>query len=254
MGYGVVGRALAGALRRKGVNPIVYDPPQGEVPSLSGVDVAFICVPTPTNIQTGTVGLGAVRECVGLLPMGATVVIRSTVPPGTTNNIQHQYMNHHVYFVPEFLTEATAMEDALEPTRVIIGVPRHGNNGRPLARVRSLLSAQGVDTVVMDADSAEVAKYAANTFYATKVAFFNELYDLCQATGANYDQVRESVARDPWTGAQHTAIFHGGYRGYGGKCLPKDARAFATYARMMGVPQSILEAAEGVNRKLRGTG
>jgi len=250
MGEGVVGSAVCAMLRHKGAEPVVYDPPKGAEPDLAGTEVAFICVPAPT-LPSGKVDTRTIEECLSKLPEGAIAIIRSTILPGTTERLQQEWCRLHIYFVPEFLSEATAEQDAIHPTRTIVGVPA-SSLSTGLDRVKSLLGCAGVPLVVTEARAAEMAKYAANTFYAVKVSYFNQLFDMCNELAVDWEQVRHAVGLDPWTGAQHTDVMHGGYRGYGGKCLPKDARAFTSLARYMGVPVTLLEAAESYNDDLLG--
>lgn len=257
MGYGVVGQAVATILADKGHLPIPYDPPKGlDKVDPAEVDVAFICVSAPT-MGDGFVDISAIRDCLKKLRKGATAIIRSTIPPGTTDQLQHDFPALRVFFVPEFLTEATAEHDAHYPTRILIGVPKGGvREPSDLATVHELMKPSRFilpdeRIVIMTAVSAEMAKYVANSFYALKVAFFNEVADVCERNGADFEDVRRSVAKDPWTGAQHTDIWHGGYRGYGGKCLPKDVAAFVQHARGLGFPMLTLEAAEIVNESVR---
>jgi len=254
MGYGVVGQACAAMLSSKGHLPIPWDPPKGLTKvDPAEVEVAFICVPAPTVWQTGEVDVEAIRDCLSRLRYGSIAIIRSTVPPGTTDTLRAEALGKNVFFVPEFLTEATAEQDALNPTRVLVGLPdQDRSDSRACAVVCDLVRPPtGVPMMLTSARSAEMAKYVANAFYALKVAFFNEAFDIAERNGANWREVMWSVRSDPWTGAQHTDVHHGGYRGYGGKCLPKDVHAFAAHARTLGFPMLTVEAAEVVNGELQ---
>ena len=102
----------------------------------------------------------------------------------------------------------------------------------------------------MHARAAEMAKYAINSYYAFKVIFGNQLYDLCQKCNANYDVVRDGLVHDKRIIDSHFDVLYGGYRGYGGKCLPKDVKTLAWLARKSGKPAKLLEAVIGVNEKL----
>lgn len=252
MGYGVVGKACAAMLTAKEHQFIAHDPPAGLFADLSEVDVAFICVPTPTNFITGHVDISAILQCLNLLSDGTVVLIRSTVLPGMTERLQRGFPSLKLAFVPEFLTEATSTRDALDPNRVVIGLTEASSE--VAKTIVELMQSPNPSTplLVMKSSSAEMAKYVANNFYALKVAFFNEMFDVAsRVAGVEWREVMESVADDPWTGAQHTDVFHGGYRGFGGKCLPKDASAMITFARERGFPVVTLEAAEYANKELQ---
>lgn len=265
-GYGVVGSAQASVLNSLGVEYVIHDPPQGRMlpvnnhGKFTNVDLAFVCVPAPT-MDDGTVDATAIFNTLERLHDGSTAVIRSTILPGTTDSLQVCFPKLDIYFVPEFLTEATAVKDALEPKRLIIGYSDtllaklfnylSGAESWPLEmrNVRDYFPEVGLVNWVPARD-AEAAKYAANGFYALKVAFMNQMYEYVQACGGDWENVRSAIAIDPWTGRQHTDVHHGGYRGYAGKCLPKDAAALLHAAQEHGTPITTLQAAHTYNAKL----
>lgn len=231
-GLGVVGSALDNWLcrnheiRRRDPALHMHDP-------IDDVEMAFVCVPTPSREADGALDLEAVEVALRSLdeeaPGQAPVVIRSTLWPGATDGLQATYPAHPILYVPEFLTEATATEDQLFPSRHIIGVTE---TSRPLATPVLELLAEPDFFEVMPARAAEVTKLATNAFYATKVTFFNQLFELCARLGVDYEQVRRCMEMDPMAAAQHMDVHHGGYRGFGGKCLPKDTLALlATFLR-----------------------
>ena len=103
---------------------------------------------------------------------------------------------------------------------------------------------------LLSATEAEMVKYFGNTWFSTKVVFANQMYDICKALGINYDNVKESAAADKRIGRSHLIVVHNGYRGYGGKCLPKDTRALIQKARELGVDIGLLERVEEINNRL----
>lgn len=103
----------------------------------------------------------------------------------------------------------------------------------------------------MPARAAELAKLATNAHLALRVIWAEQLYDLCMVVGVDYEIVREAVAADPRIGASHLQVWHGGYRGYGGACLPKDVPALIDYARQMGAPLTVQEATHLANQRLQ---
>lgn len=255
VGAGVVGHATRVVLDLRDVDVVFYDPPLGVLGDLTDAEIVFICVPTPFEELPAHLGLSAqdtsmVYQAIHGIPgEGKSIVIRSTVAPGTTSRLQTQVPQHTLFHMPEFLTEATAEEDALAPKRVVLGITGELEY-EMMERVTAILDLmpKAPYVRVMNATDAEMVKYASNSFYALKVAYFNQLHDLCVKLGVNYFQVEASVAADPWIGAQHTDVKHGGYQGYGGKCLPKDVKTLLSVADGT---LSILEAADRYNDGLR---
>ena len=246
MGLGVVGSAVRSYFEAQEHRPRLYDPclGLGSRREINEAQVIFICVPTPYR-ERGGFGLSAVEEAVALLNPGKIVVIKSTVLPGTTDALQRRYPDQRVLFNPEFLREATAYEDFLRPDRQIVGCTEL--SWPAAGEVMSLLPKAPFMRVVAAAE-AEMSKYVTNAFLAVKVSFANEIYDLCTALGINYEAVRPLVAADARIGPSHLDVFYDGYRGYGGKCLPKDTRSLMDLARAAGVSLRLLRAAHDVNQ------
>lgn len=248
IGLGVVGSAARGYFESWGHRPHLYDPylGLGSTQEINEAQVVFVCVPTPYR-EHGGFDPSAVEEAIALLKPEKIVVIKSTVLPGTTDALQRRHPEHRILFNPEFLREATAHEDFLRPDRQIVGCT---DTSRSVAgEVMSLLPGAPFMRIVTAAE-AEMAKYMANAFLALKVSFANEIYDLCTALGIDYEAVRPLVAADARIGPSHLDIFHGGYRGYGGKCLSKDTRSLMDLAQAAGVNLRLLRAAHDVNQAL----
>jgi nucleotide sugar dehydrogenase len=161
--------------------------------------------------------------------------------------LQREYPEHPLLHAPEFLTEATAEHDELYPHRKIVG---YTEASRDWAEgVLGVLPSAPYERVV-PATTAELIKYFANVFYAVTVSYVNQFYDLCQALDVDYDRVREAAEADPMMSSSHLQAWHKGYRGYGGKCLPKDARALITLAERMNVDLGVPLAAQRYNDRL----
>jgi nucleotide sugar dehydrogenase len=175
------------------------------------------------------------------------VVIKSTVLPGTTEAYQARYSQHCFLFSPEFLREDFARIDLLRPDRQIVG---YTAQSRHLADALLSMLPPAPYTSTMVAREAELVKYMTNAFLATKVIFANEVFDLATALDIDYDTVRQAVSADPRIGGSHLDIFQGEYRGYGGKCLPKDVRALLALGDRLGVPLRLLLTADRVNASL----
>ena len=250
MGAGVVGGALLSYLRGAGREVRVYDPPKGyaDIDALAAADVVFVCVPTPYAPHRGFDDRYLLRAIAAILGE-KVVVIKSTVLPGTTQLLQERFPQHRFLFNPEFLREATAVEDFAHPDRQIVG--HTSRSAGDAQRVLELLPRAPFE-LICPAEDAEMAKYVANSFLAVKVTYANEIFDLCERLGVAYSRVRDIVAADVRIGASHTDVFDSGYRGYGGKCLPKDSKSLLDLARAAGIDLQVLAAADAVNRRLTG--
>lgn len=238
---------VGGSLIKVLKNVIAYDPPKGigNDKELNEADIVFICVPTPYNEYGCDTSI--VEDVVYRLKGEKIVVIKSTVIPGTTDILQKAYPQHKFLFNPEFLTEATSDQDMKYPDRQIIG---YTNESYSVAGDIMMMLPLAPFEKIIPAKEAEMVKYFGNTWFAVKVIFANQMYDLCKATGIDYDMVKESAAYDKRIGRTHLEIFHKGYRGYGGKCLPKDTSAFIRYADQNGVNMSLLKETDKFNKEL----
>jgi len=245
MGIGMVG----GAVARVFENSLLYDPHKGlgSAKEVNYADTIFVCVPTPYDEGKGGFDLSIVREAINELLSGKIIIIKSTVLPGTTEALQKEYPQHKFLFNPEFLTEATADQDMKYPDRQIVGYTRESYS--VAGDLMQMLPMAPYERI-MPATEAEMVKYFANTWFATKVVFANQMYDMCRALGIDYDRVKESAAADKRIGRSHLNVIHKGYRGYGGKCIPKDIRALIQKARGLGVDIDLLERVEEINNRL----
>jgi UDPglucose 6-dehydrogenase len=235
IGAGVVGRALGGALTERGIAVAYHDPPANQVlQTINRCRVAFVCVPTPFCPHRG-VDVAAVRDALTQLAPGTVAVIRSTVLPGTTEALQAEFPKLLLMHAPEFLTEATAEQDERKPARQIVG---YTAESKPFAHdVMALLPDAPVQALIV-AREAEAVKYFAN--------------DLCQRLGVYWGMVQECASADPMMAPCHTEVNHGGYRGFAGKCLPKDTAALVHLADEYGVDLSLLREALRYNDTLGG--
>jgi len=247
-GVGMVGGALARYFEKKGIKPFLYDKGKnlGSVEEVNQADVIFICVPTPYNKKKGF-DLSYVEEAISKIQGEKIIVIKSTVLPGTTEKLQEKYPQHKFLFNPEFLTELTADQDMCYPDRQIIGYTKKSYDiAGDILQILPLAPYEKI----MPATEAEMVKYFGNTWFSTKVIFANQIYDLCQKLGINYDRVMEAAATDKRIGRTHLEVWHKGYRGYGGKCLPKDIRALIQFGNEKGVDLKLLKVVEEINNQL----
>ena len=212
--------------------------------------IVFIAVGTPPG-EDGSADLQhvlAVARTIGQAMDGERIVItKSTVPVGTAARVRAAIQEHthhpvHVCSNPEFLKEGAAVEDFMKPDRVVLGVDDEG----VAAVLRALYEPfvrTGHQIFLMDVASAEITKYAANAMLAIRISFINTIARLCEAAGANVDQVRIGVGSDARIGPSF--LFPG--VGFGGSCFHKDVSALTRTLDEMGIDASILEAVERVN-------
>jgi UDPglucose 6-dehydrogenase len=245
IGVGTVGGTVRSYFLERGYDVFCYDKYSGlgSIDEVNRAGIVFICVPTPYRPEEG-LDMEAVRDAVCILRGRKIVVIKSTCLPGTTDALQSIYPQHRFFFNPEFLRETTPLKDFLEPDRQLMGFC-----GQDETLAESLLSLLPPAPYcrVLPAASAESIKLFTNAYLAMKVIFANELYDLMTYLGVDYEEVKEGLGADPRIGTSHMRVLDGGYRGYGGKCLPKDVAGIVDFAREVGSPLTLLEATQNVN-------
>ena len=194
---------------------------------LSPARIIFVCVPTP-NFGNGLCNTEIVESVVAqFFNSDKLMVIRSTVEPGTSERLEKKY-NVATMFNPEFLTEENAWRDFICPARQIIGYTEKSKNW---VGMLFFLLPDINNSFAVPAIDAEIAKYACNVFGAMKVSFANAIAALAENVGANYENIRRMMAEDPRIGDSWLDVDHGGYRGFGGYCFPKDTSALIAWAK-----------------------
>ena len=246
IGGGVVGKAVASFFGEVKI----YDK-YNEIHSIDDVlkkDIIFICVPTPYENGFDISALEDVFSHFKDQSQERIVVIKSTSIPGTTDYFQKKYSHLKILFNPEFLTEKTSNKDFIKPDKQLVG---YTEKSKDIAgEVLSILPFAPYKKSI-PAKVAELVKYATNSFYATKVIFGNLLYDISESLGVDYEQVHQAFASDQRICDSHFDAIHGGYRGYGGKCLPKDIRALRDFGESKNVDVSLLKILEEINKKYK---
>ena len=248
IGVGMVGTPLKRYYEEvhgyeRGTDLFLYDidPKKGYFDDIHKADIVFISVPTP-RLPEGAVNISAVEEAFRMITGDKIVVLKSTVPPGTTEAFQKKYPHQKILFNPEFLTEKRAWEDFLKPDRQIVGFTSSSIDAAHI--VLSLLpkapfmSPWGLTTyrsVKITATEAEIIKYGGNVHFARKVNFANLLAKTSEKFGADYENVRLGLAADFRIGDSHLDVMHGGYRGFGGYCFPKDLDGFIAHLAANGL-------------------
>jgi UDPglucose 6-dehydrogenase len=213
-------------------------------------ELIFIAVGTPQGEHGGADlrGIWAVgQEIAACLDEPKIIVIKSTVPVGTNAELARRMaavtdVPFDVASNPEFLKEGAAIDDFTKPDRVVVGV-RRPEVGERLRALYAPFLRTDRPFLVMTPESAEMTKYVANCLLATKISFINEMANLCEAYGADIDDVRKGIGHDQRIG--FSFLFPG--VGYGGSCFPKDVRAAIHMARTKGLPARMMESVDGVN-------
>lgn len=273
IGAGVIGQATGIGLSIKGHSVIFYDVDREKLvvleekgynvcneiwQAVNAADVVFVCVPTPT--VNGEMDLSFVQNAVmeigkalSALDGYKVIAVRSTVLPSTTRckvvPMLEKYSglragkDFGVCVNPEFLRERYALEDFLNPSRIVVG-ELDKRSGDLLAEIYSVFDAPLIRT---DMDTAEMIKYVSNLFLAAKISFFNEMFLVCQKLGIDSNIVGKAVSMDPRIGE------YGVYGGspFDGKCLPKDLEAFLSFVKSLGLNPELLDAVHSINEKMR---
>lgn len=219
---------------------------------IKGAQIIFLALPTPPG-EDGSADLKYVLQVAGdlghLLEDYAVIVDKSTVPVGTAEKVhakiaENAKVDFDVVSNPEFLREGVAVEDFMKPDRVVVGTSSEKAR-KFMEKLYMPFVRQGNPIIFMDERSAEMTKYAANAFLATKITFMNEIANLCEKAGANVDNVRQGIGTDARIGKRF--LFAG--IGYGGSCFPKDVQALAKTANEYEYDFKILKSVMNVNHE-----
>ena len=224
--------------------------------AVDGADAVFIAVGTPTRRGDGhadlTYVMAAAEEIAHALTGYAVVVTKSTVPVGTNRQVKEAIARANpaadfdVASNPEFLREGAAIDDFMRPDRIVVGV-QNERAAEVMSEIYRPLYLRDFPILTTDLESAEMIKYAANAFLATKITFINEIAALCERTGADVKLVSQGMGLDGRIGNK---FLHAG-PGYGGSCFPKDTRALARIGQDYGLPMQITETVIKVNEETR---
>lgn len=245
IGAGVVGTAMQ---RLCGPETVMYDPKPGcpqDKNAINACAVVFVCVPSPMK-PDGSCDTSIVEEAVAWVE-APLIILRSTVSPGTTDRLRQTY-SKHVVFQPEYLGETPGhvFGNMAERAFVVLGGTTE-DNSRAADFYKHYYNAM-VQFYLCDAITAEVAKYMENAFYAVKVTFVNEFYDIAKVHGVNYDVLREIWLADTRISRDHTFVYPQS-RGFSGKCLPKDVNGIVKSCADHGYETRLLRAVLEINER-----
>lgn len=254
IGLGYVGNAIRESMEGSTLSLVLLDPAKQltstykELAECSGI---FICVPSPQNSDGScdTSILDYVLEHLDKVKYKGVIISKCTVPPDVYETLNSRYPN--LVHVPEFLTAANATLDYLQGKFAFIG-GSVGAYQREAERLIKMGQGSLENIHYCTIGEAALAKYALNSFMATKVVFMNELYNLSQALGINYDKVASMIRVDPRIGKSHMQVpGPDGVFGFGGACFPKDTSALLKFAEQHNVQMNVLDAAVKKNLLLR---
>jgi len=212
--------------------------------------IIFICVPTPMN-SDGSCNIEIVDSVLDSLSdvKNLIVINKSTVVPGTTDILNRKYKNLKLIFNPEFLTERNAEKDYDNQQRIILGGPRPATS-----KAKNIFTKvfPNVHIIKTGSTHAEMIKYFTNCFLATKVSFANEMFQICEKLGLDYDKVVEYSITDKRIGNTHLNVpGHDGDLGFGGHCFPKDLEAILNLTEKIGTVNNVLKSVKKTNNKIR---
>ena len=264
---GIVGKGFVGSAVQNGFSPNtgcdvevrVYDKnPLRSLHSLEETvnksDVVFISVPTPAGID-GKIDLTILNDAINDINEVSTnretiFLVRSTVVPGTTSNIQQTFPKLRIVFNPEFLTERSANFDFINQTRFILGGDKE--NTSKVSDLFRWRFGKSISILETNYETAELIKYMNNTFFATKISFLNDMKLLSDKCGVIWEDAVDGFVRDGRIGHSHLNVpGHDGKFGFGGSCFPKDIQALIKYGDEIGVDMGVLKAAWETNLKVR---
>lgn len=247
-GYGFVGKAVLEALKSKH-ELVIIDPKYSEDTIREHIDAdgIIICVNTPTG-ENGIIAEN-LSNVLDQVPIYMPVLIKSTVTPAVVDAFKELYSTHSICYSPEFLRAKTATSDFLNQKYIVLG----GTDPDSFWNELFLGTLPNCKMVFnCSEEEACLVKYTANSFLALKVSFFNQIYDICEKTGMDYDTVRHIVSQDIRIGPGHTLVpGPDNERGFGGACFPKDTTAFVHWANHYEATPTLVESAINYNNKVR---
>ena len=273
---GIIGRGFVGSAVEFGFSPNtgcdaevrVYDKdPSKSLNTLQEVvihsDIIFLSVPTPSN-SDGSMNLDIVDSVLNDINEiyieneycpDNVILLRSTVTPGTTRNLQSRYPNLKLVFNPEFLTERSAKFDFINQSRFILGCGDSDLEMYQTEEVADLFRdrfGESISIIQTNFETAELIKYMNNCFFATKISFLNEMYQVAKKSGVDWDMALDGFVRDGRVGHSHMNIpGPDGKLGFGGSCFPKDIQAIINYGESLDLNMNTLKGVWNTNLEVR---
>ena len=264
MSFGIVGNGFVGSAIVHGFvlhvgDILIYDRDTKKsthslLEVIQGAKIIFICLPTPMN-KNGKCDLSIIEKVLTEISSfnvnfdDHVFVIKSTVVPGTTDKLSKKFPKLAFVFNPEFLTERRAKLDFINTSRIVLG----GYHGF-VSKVEALYRIRFPYTKIIKTDlkTAELIKYMANCFFATKISFMNEMKQVCDKMDGDWDKAMDGFITDGRIGNSHIDVpGHDGNLGFGGKCFPKDINAMIVRCEELGIDPKVMKAAWEKNIEVR---
>ena len=250
IGLGFVGSAILKSFKIKNYSVEGYDKYKdggiGNLQNMFKKTLLFLCLPTPYNDIKKFYDISSLNETCQLLKNNnfeGYVIIKSTVEPNTTNNLSEKYGLKLIHN-PEFLSAATAFHDFHNQKHIVLGKGINVSDSE-LKNISDFYCSgyPNAEISLVDSVESEAMKLFANSFYATKIQFFNELYLLCQSINCNYDLIKNLMLKNKWINPMHTNVpGKNGQLSYGGYCFPKDTNALLSFMKLNKSKFKVLEA------------
>jgi UDPglucose 6-dehydrogenase len=247
-GYGFVGKAVFNTFKEKH-DTVIVDPKYttAEIHHHLDADGIIVCVNAPTRAN-GILDVEDLFSVLDQVPSHIPVLIKTTLTPGVADAIEKSFAELKITFNPEFLRQATANEDFLNQTYTVFGGKDNYFWGTLFAKILPKCNYM----ISCTAKEACLVKYSSNSFLALKTSFFNQIFDICDKEGIDYEVVQHILSADNRIGAGHTQVpGPDGLRGWGGHCFPKDTQAFTQWASTIGAPITLVESSIQYNKKVR---
>jgi UDPglucose 6-dehydrogenase len=251
-GLGAVGNALYNTFIKKNCIVYGYDKYKniGHINNFLDAEILFLCLPTPSENSTKEI-YAACTE-LSVIEYKGIIVIKSTVPIGTTKDISNKFKNLTFVHNPEFLSMKTAEQDFETQKHIVIGGNNNDNDNDNIIYNFYKRHFPDAEISVVSSDESESMKLFCNSFYSVKIQFFTELYLLCNTMNIDYNKVRDLMLKNDWINPMHTNVpGTDGQISYGGMCFPKDTAALIKFAEQAGVHVNVVDAAVKKNTLLR---
>ena len=248
IGVGFVGKAIYDSFKNKKYTILPYDKYKniGKFENIFESDIVFLALPTLFNEDTQKYDIDALEETCNKLKNNnykGTIIIKSTIEPGTTNYLSSKY-NLNLIHNPEFLTARTALHDFENQIQIVLGCSENCSK-KHIDTINNLYLETFPNSFISNCTSneSELMKISLNCFYAVKVQFFNELYLMCKNTDINYENVKKLMLNNNWINPMHTNVpGPDGKLSYGGMCFPKDTNALLNFMKRIDTPHAVLKA------------
>jgi UDPglucose 6-dehydrogenase len=252
IGLGFVGNAIKSFFKNK-EELLLYDKyKEGGIGKFSDIlpsDIVYLCLPTLYSVEKKSYDTIALTETIKKLNeenYSGIILIKSTVEPGFCENMNKKYKQLKIWHNPEFLTARTAVKDFANPVQIVLGCVYKRESyiieKQILMNLHNKYFFKSIIKICTSNES-ETMKICVNSFYAVKIQFFNEIFDLCKKTKTDYNMVKELMLNNGWINNQHTDVpGHDGKLSYGGACFPKDTNALLQFMKSNNILHNVLKA------------